>query len=241
MHLFIGTTEDCDLKGAMEIVKQINQKPNTVLGLATGSTPVGMYQNLIKLHKDGKVSFSQVKTFNLDEYVGIPREHPCSYYYFMQENLFKDIDIPTDHVSLPDGNAPDIAQECLDYEERISDSGGIDLQVLGIGHNGHIGFNEPDTPFESVTHLVNLTESTIKANARFFDNEDQVPRQAVSMGIKTIMQARKILLFVKGADKADIIHKALNGPITPEVPASVLQLHPNLYVYVDNAAAAKLK
>ncbi|HHU48824.1 MAG TPA: glucosamine-6-phosphate deaminase [Clostridiales bacterium] len=241
MYLFIGTAEDCDKKGALEIVNQINNKPDTILGLATGSTPVGMYQNLIKLYRDKKVSFSQVKTYNLDEYVGIPREHVCSYYYFMQENLFSHIDIPAENVSLPDGNAPDLEKECSDYEERIANSGGIDLQVLGIGHNGHIGFNEPNTPFESVTHLVDLTQSTIKANSRFFESEDQVPRQALSMGIKTIMQAKKILLFVKGADKADIIHKALKGPVTPEVPASVLQLHPNLHVYVDKAAAAKLK
>jgi glucosamine-6-phosphate deaminase len=240
MHLFIGTAEDCDKKGALEIVNQIKNKPDTVLGLATGSTPIGMYQNLVQFYRDGKVSFSQVRTFNLDEYVGIPREHPCSYFDFMQENLFKDIDIPADHISLPDGNAPDLKQECADYEERIAGSGGIDLQVLGIGHNGHIGFNEPGTPFESVTQLVNLTQSTIQANARFFENQDQVPRQALSMGIKTIMQAGKILLFAKGADKADIIQKALQGPITPEVPASVLQLHPNLYVFVDHAAAAKL-
>ena len=241
MHLFIGTTEDCDQKGALEIVKQIKNKPDTVLGLATGSTPIDMYQNLIKSYRNGEVSFSQVRTYNLDEYVGIPREHPCSYYDFMRENLFKDIDIPAGHISLPDGNAPDLEQECANYEERIAESGGIDLQVLGIGHNGHIGFNEPGTPFESVTQLVDLTQSTIQANARFFENQDQVPRQALSMGIKTIMQARKILLFVKGADKADIIQKALQGSITPEVPASVLQLHPNLYVFVDNAAAAKLK
>ena len=240
MNLFIGTTEECDLRGAQRIVQQINEKPDTILGLATGSTPIGVYRKLVEHNQAGKVSFSRVNTYNLDEYVGIPVEHPCSYYYFMQENLFKDIDIPADHVSLPNGNAEDLEAECKSYEERIAADGGIDLQVLGIGHNGHIGFNEPGTPFESVTQLIDLTHSTIQANARFFDSADQVPRQALSMGIKTIMHAKKILLFVKGADKADIIQKALQGPVTPEVPASILQLHPNLFVYVDNAAAARL-
>ncbi|HHY82211.1 MAG TPA: glucosamine-6-phosphate deaminase [Clostridiales bacterium] len=240
MKLFIGASEECDRKAALEIVNQIKEKPDSVIGLATGSTPVGMYQNLIRMNHAGEVSFFRVKTFNLDEYVGIPRAHPCSYYYFMQENLFRDIDIPADAVSLPNGNAPDLEEECRSYEEKIAESGGIDLQVLGIGHNGHIGFNEPNTPFDSVTHVVDLTESTIQANSRFFDSIDQVPRQALSMGIKTIMHARKILLIVKGADKADIIYKALRGPVTPEVPASILQLHPNVSVYVDNAAGVKL-
>jgi glucosamine-6-phosphate deaminase len=195
---------------------------------------------LVKSYRANEVSFSQVKTYNLDEYVGIPKDHPCSYYYFMQENLFKDIDIPAENVSLPDGNAEDLEAECKSYEERIAEAGGIDLQVLGIGHNGHIGFNEPNTPFGAVTQLVDLTQSTIQANSRFFESEDQVPRQALSMGIKTIMQARKILLFAKGGDKAEIIKKALQGPVTPEVPASILQLHPNLHVFVDKAAGAKL-
>ncbi|NLC43112.1 MAG: glucosamine-6-phosphate deaminase [Clostridiales bacterium] len=240
MHLFIGTTEECDQKGAQEIIQQIKEKPNTVLGLATGSTPIGLYRNLVKSYRNDELSFSQVRTYNLDEYVGIPQEHPCSYYYFMQENLFKDIDIPPENVSLPNGNAEDLEAECKNYEERITDAGGIDLQVLGIGHNGHIGFNEPGTPFGSVTQLTDLTQSTIQANSRFFENEDQVPRQAISMGIKTIMQARKILLFAKGGDKAEIMKKALQGPVTPEVPASILQLHPNLYVFVDKAAGARL-
>jgi len=240
MKLFIGASEECDRKAALEIVNQIKEKPDSVIGLATGSTPVGMYQNLVRMNHAGEVSFSKVKTFNLDEYVGIPREHPCSYYYFMQENLFRDIDIPANAVSLPNGNASDLEEECRSYEEKIAKSGGIDLQVLGIGHNGHIGFNEPNTPFDSVTHVVDLTESTIRANSRFFDSIDQVPRQALSMGIKTIMHARKILLIVKGTDKADIIYKALRGPVTPEVPASILQLHPNVSVYVDHEAAVKL-
>lgn len=240
MKLFIGTIETCDEKGAQIIVDAIKNKPNIVLGLATGSTPVGMYQNLIKKHKAGEVSFSEVKTFNLDEYVGLSQDHPCSYYYFMQENLFKDVDIKSESINLPNGTADDLEAECKNYEDKIAVSGGIDLQVLGIGHNGHIGFNEPDTPFESITQIVQLAQSTIDANSRFFDNADQVPRQALSMGIKTIMQAKKILLIAKGEDKADIIKRALHGPITPDVPASVLQLHPDVTVILDEAAASKL-
>ncbi|MGI6537482.1 MAG: glucosamine-6-phosphate deaminase [Caldicoprobacterales bacterium] len=240
MNIFIGSKEECDLKGAQEIVNQIKNKPNTVLGLATGSTPIDMYGNLIKKYKAGEVSFAKVKTFNLDEYLGISRDHPCSYYNFMQENLFKHIDIPQDSVHLPNGEAADPEEECKNYEKLIEGSGGIDLQVLGIGHNGHIGFNEPGTPFGSVTQVVDLTESTINANSRFFDSPDQVPRQALSMGIKTIMQARRILLFAYGADKAEIIKEALKGPVTPEVPASVLQLHPDVSVFLDHEAASRL-
>lgn len=240
MELFIGTTEACDEKGSQEIIKQLKYKPNSVLGLATGTTPVGIYKKLVEKYQANEIDFSQVKTFNLDEYAAIPQSHQCSYYTFMQENLFKDINIKNNCTFIPDGNAADLEQECANYEKKIVANGGLDLQVLGMGHNGHIGFNEPGTPFESVTQVIQLTESTIEANSRFFDNCDQVPRQAVSMGIKTIMQARIILMIVKGADKADMLNKALNGPITPEVPASVLQLHPNLIVIVDNDAAAKL-
>jgi len=241
MRLFIGTVEECDKNSAIEFVKQVKEKPNSVLGLATGSTPVGMYRNMVKAYQDGEVSFSQVKTFNLDEYVGLPKDHPCSYYYFMQDNLFKHIDIPAENIGFPDGMAADPVKECLKYEESIAKAGGVDLQLLGMGHNGHIGFNEPGTPFESLTHLVDLTESTINANSRFFESKDQVPRQALSMGIKTIMQAKKIVFIVKGADKAEVVQKALQGPVTPEVPASVLQLHPNVCVFLDHEAASKLK
>ena len=240
MQLFIGTPEACDEKGALEIVNQIKAKPETVLGLATGSTPVGMYRNLVNRYRAGEVRFSKVRTFNLDEYVGLPKDHPCSYYRFMQENLFRDIDVAPEAVSLPDGMASDPEKECGEYEKKIAAAGGVDLQVLGIGHNGHIGFNEPGTPFDSVTHLIRLTQSTIDANARFFDSADQVPRQALSMGIKTIMHAGNILLIVKGEEKVETIRKALYGPITPDMPASILQLHPHLTVIVDQAAAAKL-
>ena len=240
MELFIGTTEACDEKGSQEIIKQLKYKPNSVLGLATGTTPIGIYKKLVEKYQANEIDFSKAKTFNLDEYAAITQSHQSSYYTFMQENLFKDINIKSNCTFIPDCNAADLEQECESYEEKIVANGGIDLQVLGIGHNGHIGFNEPNTPFESTTQVIQLTESTIEANSRFFDNSDQVPRQALSMGIKTIMQARKIVLIVKGAEKADIINKALNGPITPEIPASVLQLHPNLIVIVDNDAAAEL-
>ncbi|WZL79398.1 glucosamine-6-phosphate deaminase [Eubacteriales bacterium mix99] len=241
MQLFIDTEEACDEKAALEIVNQVKSKPDTILGLATGSTPIGMYQRLVKKYQDGEIHFDHVRTFNLDEYVGLPKDHPCSYYYFMQKHLFKAVDLDPEASSLPDGTAADPEEECMNYEKKLEAAGGIDLQVLGIGRNGHIGFNEPGTPFNAVTHVVPLTQSTIDANARFFDNADQVPRRALSMGIKTIMHARKILLIAKGEDKADAVQKALQGPITPNVPASILQLHPNITVIVDHAAAGKLK
>ena len=240
MRLFIGTEEECDRRAALEVVKQIKSKPDSVLGLATGSTPIGMYRNMAQAYRDGEISYSRVRTFNLDEYVGLAKKHPCSYYYFMREYLFKDIDIPADNIDFLDGTASDLAQECARYEENIENCGGIDLQLLGMGHNGHIGFNEPDTPFESLTHIVELTESTIKANSRFFDSEEEVPRKALTMGIKTIMHAKKIVFFVKGAAKAEVVRQVLQGPITPKVPASVLQLHPNLCVFLDHDAASKL-
>lgn len=226
---------------AAEIVaNQINSNPHTVLGLATGSTPVGMYRNLVKMNREGKVDFSNVVTFNLDEYVGLNKDHPCSYHRFMDENLFDHVNIKRENVHLPNGVAPSLEEECKTYERMIAQAGGVVLQVLGIGHNGHIGFNEPGTPFHSTTHVVELAQRTIEANSRFFNSPDQVPRKAISMGIKTIMQAQKILLLASGKDKAEAISKALNGPITTEVPASVLQLHPNVTVIIDEGAASAL-
>lgn len=233
--------KEFDQKAAQILASQIKNKPNSVIGLATGSTPVGMYHELIKMYENKELSFEQVTTFNLDEYVGLDKEHPQSYHAFMFENLFNHVDIKKENVNLPDGQAEDLEQECAAYDKKIKEAGGIDLQVLGIGHNGHIGFNEPKTPFESLTHVVDLDERTIQANSRFFDSIDQVPRKAVSMGIKSIMQAQKILFMATGADKAEIVAKALQGPVTPEVPASVLQLHPNVTVVLDKEAASKLK
>lgn len=232
--------KEFDQKAAQILASQIQNKPDSVLGLATGGTPVGMYQELIKMYENKELSFEQVKTFNLDEYVGLDKDHPQSYHAYMYENLFNHVDIKKENVNLPDGRAEDLEQECAAYEQKIKEAGGIDLQVLGIGHNGHIGFNEPNTPFQAVTHVVDLDERTIQANSRFFDSIDEVPRKAISMGIKSIMQAKKIMLMATGADKAEIIAKALQGPVTPEVPASVLQLHPNVTVVLDKEAASKL-
>ena len=235
------TYQEMSQAAADIVARQIKKKPDTVLGLATGSTPVGLYQNLIKMNRDGVIDFSGVVTFNLDEYVGLPKEHPCSYYRFMFDNLFDHINIKKENVHLPDGLAPSLEDECKVYEQKITQAGGIDLQVLGIGHNGHIGFNEPGTPFESVSHIVDLAPRTIQANSRFFSSPDEVPRKALSMGIKSIMHARMILFLASGKDKAEIVSRAFNGPVTTDVPASVLQLHPDVTAILDEDAASCLQ
>ncbi len=212
------------------IASQITVKPNTLLGLATGSTPLGTYKRLAELCKNGDVDFSGVTTVNLDEYAGIDRSDVNSYYYFMNTNLFDHVNIDKNNTYVPNGKAEDLDAECKAYDERIKNFGGIDLQLLGIGFDGHIGFNEPDSEFVAGTHVVTLDESTIKANARFFDSEDDVPKKAVTMGMLSIMQAKKILMIVNGEGKKEILEKALFGPITPEVPASILQLHPDVTV-----------
>ncbi|HHV94668.1 MAG TPA: glucosamine-6-phosphate deaminase [Firmicutes bacterium] len=225
---------------AADMVAQLlENKPDAVLGLATGSTPIGLYEELVRRHKAG-LDFSRVTTFNLDEYYGLDRDHPASYNYFMWEHLFSKINISKDRINIPNGAAPDPEEECRRYEAKIAAAGGIDLQVLGIGHNAHIGFNEPGTPFGSTTSLVQLTPSTIKANARFFEKEEDVPRQAISMGIKSIMQSRSIILLANGEGKAEAVAAAIEGPVTEKVPASVLQLHPNCTFILDEAAASKL-
>lgn len=219
---------------------QVILKPNCVLGLATGSTPIGMYQQLINWYEKGDVDFSQVRTVNLDEYLGLAPPHDQSYRYFMQTNFFDHINIKPENTNVPNGLAEDPDAECIRYNKVIADLGGVDLQVLGMGHNGHIGFNEPEEAFELETHVVNLTENTIEANARFFASKDEVPRKAITMGIKSIMQARHILVVVSGADKADIVKAAFTGPVTPKVPASILQMHPNVSLVGDAAALSKL-
>lgn len=231
--------DELSRKAANIIAAQVIMKPDSVLGLATGSSPVGTYKQLIERCRMGDLDFSQIKSVNLDEYRGLPRENEQSYYYFMRENLFKDINIDMANTNIPDGTEPDSEKECLRYERVIAGLGGIDLQLLGLGHNGHIGFNEPDSSFAKMTHCVDLTHSTIEANKRFFASAEDVPRQAYTMGIGTIMRARKILLIVSGADKAQILHDVLNGPVTPQVPASILQLHSNVTVVADEAALAK--
>lgn len=218
------------------VAEQITAKPECVLGLATGSTPLGMYRELVKKCSEQKLSFSGVRTFNLDEYIGLSKNNENSYYYYMMKNLFEHIDIKTENIHIPDGSAVDVDEECVKYENAINASGGIDLQVLGIGKNGHIGFNEPDLYFEAATHKVRLDSETIQANSRFFPNSDQVPRYAVSMGVKTIMKAKRILLLASSGEKAEALYKALAGPITPDVPASILQVHQDVVVLADESA-----
>ena len=215
-------------------------KPDCVLGLATGSTPIGAYKNLVEKYEQGDLDFSQVTTVNLDEYKGLPRENDQSYYYFMHDNLFDHVNVKPENTHLPDGTKEDSDEECARYEELIRTLGGQDLQLLGLGHNGHIGFNEPDAIFEKATHCVDLQESTIEANKRFFASADDVPKQAYTMGIGTIMQAKKILVVVSGEDKADTVAKAFFGPVTPEVPASILQFHKDVILVADEAALSKV-
>ncbi len=221
---------------AFEVIKeQVVEKPDSVLGLATGSSPVGMYKDMIKDHKENGTSYKDVVTYNLDEYVGIDRNDPQSYYTFMNENLFSEIDIDPKNTHVPYGNTK---EDCEKYEDSVN---GVDIQVLGIGQNGHIGFNEPGTPFDEPTHIVDLTENTREANARFFDNDiDKVPAQAITQGIGTIMKAKKILLVANGANKADAVKAMIEGPVSVECPASVLQNHPDVVVVIDKEAASKL-
>ena len=228
-------------RAASLIAAQVVLKPEGVLGLATGSTPIGLYSQLVEWYKQGDLSFAGIRSVNLDEYLGLAPTHEQSYRYFMQQNLFDHIDIDKENTYVPNGMAEDVDAECAAYDERIQEFGGIDLQLLGIGHDGHIGFNEPADHFSCGTNCVELTDMTIDANARFFANRDDVPRQALTMGMQAIMQARAILMVVSGADKAEIIRKSFCGPITPEVPASILQLHPNVTIVGDEAALAGLK
>ena len=228
--------QDMSRKAANIISAQIIMKPDCVLGLATGSTLVGTYRQLIEWYEKGDLDFSRVSTVNLDEYRGLTHIDPQSYYYFMQENLFDHVNIDKTATHVPDGTNPDAADACVKHEQIIKSLGGIDLQLLGLGNNGHIGFNEPGAAFEKETHLVDLAESTIRANARFFTSIDEVPKQAYTMGIRTIMQAKKILVVVSGESKADIVSRAFFGPVTPEVPASILQMHPDVTVVCDEAA-----
>ena len=222
---------------AQRYVTLLNAAPNSVLGFATGSTPLGLYAELARLCSAGALSFKGVTSFNLDEYAGLDGSHDQSYRYFMDHNLFSHIDIVRENTHVPSGL--DIAA-AASYDQAIEAAGGIELQLLGLGNNGHIGFNEPGTPLESITHLVALTEMTRKANARFFTSLDEVPTHAVTMGIKTVMNARSIILMALGKGKADIVKTAFTGPVTPEVPASVLQLHPNVEIYLDYDAASLL-
>ena len=230
---------DMSKKAANILSAQVIMKPNCVLGLATGSTPIGTYDQLVEWYNKGDLDFSEVTTVNLDEYKGLPRTNDQSYYYFMHQHLFDRVNIDPERTNVPNGMEPDAEKECGRYEELIRSLGGVDLQLLGLGHNGHIGFNEPGEAFEKETHCVDLTESTIEANKRFFASADDVPKQAYTMGIKTIMQAKKILIVVSGEDKAETVKNAFFGPVTPQVPASILQMHPDVTIVADEAALSK--
>ena len=233
--------EEVSKKAAQMILSQVTLKPNSVLGLATGSTPIGMYENLVSLNKKGDIDFSEVRTFNLDEYYKLPKENDQSYHYFMYKNLFNGIDIKDENVHVPCGQG-NIQENCDEYNKMLAENP-IDIQLLGIGSNGHIGFNEPGTDFNSKTHYVDLKESTIKDNARlFFDgDEDAVPKQAISMGIQNIMDAKSVVLIACGKNKEDAVKGMIEGPVTPELPASVLQNHKDVTVIIDKAAAALLE
>ena len=237
MKVIIDSAQNIAAMAAQQYVALLKRKPNAILGGATGSTPLGLYAELVRLNKAGEISFKDASSFNLDEYVGLDGTHDQSYRYFMDHNLFDHIDIDKSRTRVPSGI--DVSDPAA-YDKEIEAAGGVDLQLLGIGNNGHIGFNEPGTPFGSLTHIVELTESTREANKRFFKSIDAVPTHAVTMGVKTVMQARSIILMAIGPAKAPIMKEMLQGPVTENVPASVLQLHPDVTVYMDYEAAKLL-
>lgn len=238
--IIVDNYDQMSKKAAAMIEAQVLLKRNSVLGLATGSTPEGMYQELVKKYQENEVDFQDVTTFNLDEYYPIAPDNPQSYAYYMHENFFKHVNVREHYQNIPSGSNTNVEETCQVYDRAIEASGNIDLQILGIGTNGHIGFNEPDVKFEAGTHLVELDEETIEANARFFDNIDDVPEQALSMGIRNIMHSKKIILMASGQNKAKAIRAMLKGPVTPELPASILQLHQDVTLIIDEAAAGEL-
>lgn len=237
VHVF-ENAQQVGKAAALLFASQVMRKPESVLGLATGSSPIGCYQELIAMHQAGVLDFSKCTSYNLDEYCALPVDHACSYHTFMQEELFNHINMKAHFV--PDGNAADLQAECARYDAAIQAAGGIDMQLLGIGRNGHIGFNEPAYFFTYGTQIVELTESTIQANRRFFDSEKEVPRRAISLGIGGIMSAKEIVLVAMGEDKAEAILKTVTGPVTPQVPASILRTHPHVTILVDKAAGKLL-
>ncbi len=233
--------EEMSKCAARVVARALNAKPNAVLGLATGATPLGLYKELVRMHKDEGLDFSQVTTFNLDEYVGLTQNHPQSYHYFMHENLFKHINIPKQNIYIPSGTTDNYEAFCAWYEQRIHDCGGIDLQLLGIGSDGHIAFNEPSSSLGSRTRIKTLAQQTIEDNARFFDTLDQVPIYAITMGVGTILEARKIILLASGQNKASAVAAAVEGPVTSMITASALQLHRDTICVIDREAASALK
>jgi len=232
--------EQMSTLGAEIVARVVRNKPRAVIGLATGSTPLGVYKELIRMHKDEGLSFSQIVTFNLDEYIGLPPEHPQSYRCFINQNLLDHIDIRKENTYLPDGMAENIELACVEYEKKIEEAGGTDLQILGIGSNGHIAFNEPGSSLASRTRIEILSEETIQDNARFFPRREDVPRYAITMGIGTIMDARELLLLANGGEKAEAVARMIEGPITAMVPATIVQLHRKTTVIIERAAAGKL-
>jgi glucosamine-6-phosphate deaminase len=232
--------EQMSKAAAQIVVDVLNTKPNAVLGMATGSTPLGLYQELVRLHKMGQVDFSSVTTFNLDEYVGLPANHPQSYHYFMHEHFFQHVNIPRHNINIPSGTTSNYPAFCQWYEGRIAECGGIDVQILGIGTDGHIAFNEPGSSLSSRTRLKTLSKQTIDDNARFFERRDSVPIYAITMGVGTILDARQLVLVASGKSKAKAIAQAIEGPVTSMVTASAIQLHRDARVIVDLAAAAHL-
>ncbi len=240
MNFIVCDNYDEMSKEAAKIVAaQIKEKPDSILGLATGSTPIGLYKELIAEYKAGNISFENIKSFNLDEYYPISKNNNQSYYYFMNENLFSHVDIKAENTDIPNGEAEDAENECKDYENRIAQTDGVDIQILGIGQNGHIGFNEPDDALIATTHLTSLTQNTIEANSRFFDTIDDVPKSALTMGIGTILKAKKIILLASGANKQEAIAALMNDEVTCKVPATVLKLHSDVTVICDRAAYNK--
>jgi glucosamine-6-phosphate deaminase len=242
MELIIAKNyEEMSKIAAKEIAKLVYVKPDAILGLATGSTPEGVYKELIELNKESRIDFSKVTSFNLDEYKGLSGDHPQSYRYFMDTKLFNHINIDKANTHVLGGVTEDIEKECEEYDSAIEAAGGIDLQLLGIGGNGHIGFNEPSDYLNMNTHLTKLTEDTIEANSRFFNNIEEVPTEAITMGLGSIMKAKKIILLASGEKKAEIIAKLVQEKISTKIPASLLQVHPDVLVIVDQAAASRLK
>ena len=239
MRVKIQSKEKMNAEIAQLFINTVKEKPNAILGLATGSSPLGVYHNIIEAYKAGEVSFKEVKTFNLDEYVGLDGTHEQSYRYFMNHNLFDHIDIDKENTHVPCGTG-DYEELAKEYDQQIEQAGGIDLQILGIGSDGHIAFNEPGTPFSSLTHVAELAESTIQDNSRFFNSIEEVPTKAVTMGLASIMKAKKIVLIATGANKADAIRGLLLGLITEKLPCSILRNHPDVTIYVDRDAYSKV-
>ncbi|MDO5411749.1 MAG: glucosamine-6-phosphate deaminase [Lachnospiraceae bacterium] len=231
---------DMSRKAANIIRAQVTMKPDSVLGLATGGSPEGIYKELVAAYNNGDVDFSEITSINLDEYKGMPRENEQSYWYFMHDHFFNHVNVRPQKINVPDGTNLNSEEECARYDQLIEAKGGIDLQLLGIGFDGHIGFNEPADTFTLGTHCVDLEESTIEANKRYFEKKEDVPRQAYTMGIKAIMQAKKVVMVVSGSGKADIVRQAFFGPVTPQVPASILQMHPDFTLIGDEEAFSKI-